>query len=194
MTPLVWSILLASIVVGSVILDSFSRSPTERKFLAGLRWAAVVGMIITIVWMLSKATYAQEEYRSFPATVVSVYDGDTPKVDIDLGFDLVMKDINLRLLCVDTPEMVGSERVEGTLVRDFVRDLMPPGTRVHLEITGTGKFGRPLAILTIVGEPITLNQLLYSKGMAEIEAYSAAQIRYCEELLALPDAANKPDQ
>ena len=46
------------------------------------------------------------EYR---ATVISVYDGDTITVDIDLGFGIVLRKQKLRLYGLNTPEVRGAE-------------------------------------------------------------------------------------
>ena len=56
------------------------------------------------------------------AKVVSVYDGDTITVDIDLGFGIVLKKQKLRLLGINTPEVRGEEKILGKKVRDLVRE------------------------------------------------------------------------
>ena len=50
------------------------------------------------------------EYRAF---VRKVYDGDTVTVDIDLGFDVVLKGQKIRLLKINAPEVRGEQRLEG---------------------------------------------------------------------------------
>ena len=44
------------------------------------------------------------EYRAF---VRKVYDGDTITVDIDLGFDVVLKAQKIRLVRINAPEVRG---------------------------------------------------------------------------------------
>ena len=41
------------------------------------------------------------EYR---CKVIKVVDGDTVDVDIDLGFDIVLRDERVRIMGIDTPE------------------------------------------------------------------------------------------
>ena len=41
------------------------------------------------------------EYR---ATIIKIIDGDTVDVDIDLGFNVVLKDERVRIAGIDTPE------------------------------------------------------------------------------------------
>ncbi len=59
------------------------------------------------------------EYR---AQVVSVYDGDTVRADIDLGFGIWRRDEPLRLLGINAPEVRGAERDAGLRSRDALRD------------------------------------------------------------------------
>jgi micrococcal nuclease len=80
------------------------------------------------------------------ATVVSVYDGDTIRADIDLGFGIHMKNQRIRFMGIDTAEVRGEERPEGLVARDFVRDRIL-GQRVMLRTfkDTKGKYGRWLA-------------------------------------------------
>ena len=66
-------------------------------------------------------TIYQKPKYIYRAVVVRVYDGDSIRVNIDLGFGVWLKDQAVRLLGIDTPEVRGSEREEGIKVRDFVR-------------------------------------------------------------------------
>jgi micrococcal nuclease len=47
---------------------------------------------------------------TYKAKVLSVYDGDSLRLDIDLGFKVVMQNQRVRLLGIDTPEVRGEER------------------------------------------------------------------------------------
>lgn len=106
--------------------------------------------------------------------MVSVYDGDTITVDIDLGFNISLRDQTLRLFCVDTPEVRGAERPRGLAVRDQVRLWLPVGASIELRSIKdrTGKFGRWLALVRPLAWSETVNRRLIDSGMAEIEAYS----------------------
>ncbi len=59
------------------------------------------------------------EYR---AQIVSVYDGDTVRADIDLGFGIWRRDEPLRLLGINAPEVRGAERELGLVSRDALRE------------------------------------------------------------------------
>lgn len=82
----------------------------------------------------------------YMATVLSVYDGDTIRVDIDLGFGIVMQNQSIRLLGMNTPEVRGEERQEGLVARDFVRSMID-GKEIMLRTfkDTKGKYGRWLA-------------------------------------------------
>ena len=58
----------------------------------------------------------------YNAKVVSVYDGDTITVDIDLGFKVMVKKESIRLWGINTPEVRGDSKVEWKKVRDYVRE------------------------------------------------------------------------
>ena len=49
------------------------------------------------------------EYR---CRVIKVIDGDTVDVDIDLGFDIVLRDERVRIMGIDTPESRTRDKVE----------------------------------------------------------------------------------
>jgi len=106
------------------------------------------------------------EYR---AIVKKVYDGDTITVDIDLGFDIWMKNKSIRLAGIDTPEIRGEERPEGLVVKDIVLKMIPVGSEVILktEKDATGKYGRYLAEVWKVGDFNSLNEWLLDNGYAE---------------------------
>lgn len=42
---------------------------------------------------------------TYPATVTAVHDGDTITADIDLGFDVVLRDQKIRLYGINSPEL-----------------------------------------------------------------------------------------
>ena len=58
---------------------------------------------------------------TYACKVVNVVDGDTIDIELDLGFDVKMKE-RVRLLDVDTPEVFGKKAVpEGTTASDFTK-------------------------------------------------------------------------
>ena len=86
------------------------------------------------------------EYR---AKLVKVVDGDTIDLDIDLGFNIHIRE-RVRLYGVNTPEVRGSEKKSGMAAKAFVKwwlqvDKGPIMVRTVKD--KRGKFGRMLAIL-----------------------------------------------
>ena len=102
------------------------------------------------------------------------YDGDSPTIDIDLGFDIWMRNQKVRLYGVDTPELRGEEREDGIYVRDIVREWCQPGSEILIRThkDQKGKYGRWLAEIQPEGWIETVNARLWRDGHAEIEAYS----------------------
>ena len=102
----------------------------------------------------------------YKAYVVSVYDGDTCDVEIDLGFKIKIKE-RLRLLGVDTPEIRTKDKAEkkrGLQVRDKLRKLIFRQT-VLIATEKEGKFGRYLADMwTSTG--LHINSWLLESGYA----------------------------
>ena len=52
----------------------------------------------------------------------SIYDADTIKIKVDLGFGLYFNLGSCRLYGIDAPEIRGEEKPEGLIARDFVRE------------------------------------------------------------------------
>lgn len=106
----------------------------------------------------------------YKAKVVSVYDGDTIRVKLDLGFGISTggsKGESLRLYGVNTPELRGAEKERGKMVRDELRKLID-GKDVTIQTLKdkTGKYGRYLAkVYTVAG--ICVNDWLIENGYAE---------------------------
>jgi micrococcal nuclease len=92
----------------------------------------------------------------YKAVVVKVVDGDTVDVDIDLGFNVWLKEQRIRLYGIDTPESRTRDKVEkvfGNLAKQKVLEFCPIGSNIILQTKtddSRGKYGR------ILGELVTL--------------------------------------
>ena len=111
------------------------------------------------------------DYR-YRAAVASVYDGDTFRADVDLGFSAWLKNVKFRMAGIDTPELRGpaAERAAGLAARDRLRELMPVGAPVLIASTKAGKYGRYLAdvFIEVSGGPaLHVNQVLLDEGHAQ---------------------------
>ena len=109
-----------------------------------------------------KAIGKMYEYN---ATVLQVYDGDTITIEVDLGFK-ISQTIKVRLAGIDTPEVKGSERERGLMVRDWLRDkILGKEVCIKTYKDKTGKYGRYIAEVFYGGDCI--NALLLSIGYAK---------------------------
>lgn len=105
---------------------------------------------------------------AYNAQVLSVYDGDTITVMLDMGLD-VQKKAKCRFLGIDTPELrtkSASEKKLGYAARDRLRELIL-GKVVRLQsMTKPDKYGRLLVKVWSDGEFI--NDLMIEEGLARI--------------------------
>lgn len=107
----------------------------------------------------------------YKVNVVDVYDGDTIRVEIDLGFGLKWrgydnKGVQIRLYGINTPEIRGEERDRAIMIRDKVRELILNKTVILKTIKDmTGKYGRYLGVIITEGN-ININEWLLNEGYA----------------------------
>jgi micrococcal nuclease len=111
----------------------------------------------------------------YKAKIVSVYDGDTCRADIDLGLNTWIHNEKLRLLRINAPEIRGEERQAGLSARDFLRELIS-GKEVIIQTVKDrkGKYGRYLAEIWVEQEEgiwVNVNDLMVTDGFAEYKAY-----------------------
>ena len=104
------------------------------------------------------------EYR---ARVLSVYDGDTIRADIDLGLCVKLCNQQLRLYGINTPEVRGSYRLKGIAARDALRSLIDgEDVKIVTHKDRTGKYGRWL--VEVWFREIHVNEWLLQNGYAEV--------------------------
>ena len=108
------------------------------------------------------------EYR---CKVIKVIDGDTVDVDIDLGFDIMLRDERVRIMGIDTPESRTRDKV-GLASKDRLKELIVgksgPILKTQINKKGEdmrGKFGRILGdFVTDDGRMVT--DILVEEGHA----------------------------
>ena len=113
---------------------------------------------------------AQYVYRT---RLVRVVDGDSCVLDIDLGCHVTITR-PVRLLGVDTPEVVGTTRAAGVAAQVYATTWLT-GRRlvVETQLDKNDKFGRLLATIYRSNDPISLNESLITDGHAV--AYDGGQ-------------------
>lgn len=84
----------------------------------------------------------------YKATVISVTDGDTVRLDIDLGFNITIHNTPIRLIGIDAPEM---NTIAGKTAKTYLKELLPVGTSVTLRSykDKTEKYGRILGTIMV---------------------------------------------
>ena len=111
---------------------------------------------------------AAPEYGTVTVSkVISVYDGDTFRVDIDSLPPIVGKNIPIRLNGVDTPEIRGKCKYEKDLAvkaRDFVRNKLANAKEIKLNNLQRGKYFRVVANVMVDG--VSLEQELLENELA----------------------------
>jgi|TARA_R110001599_G_scaffold71320_5_gene199105 micrococcal nuclease len=104
------------------------------------------------------------EYRAF---VRKVYDGDTVTVDIDLGFDTILKAQKIRLTKINAPEIRGDQREAGLKSRDALRTKIGnKWIKIKTQKDKKGKWGRWLGEIWLEEECV--NDWLLNEGLAEL--------------------------
>tara|TARA_B100001057_G_C22862489_1_gene955115 strand:- start:1976 stop:2434 length:459 start_codon:yes stop_codon:yes gene_type:complete len=112
------------------------------------------------------------EYR---CKVVKVIDGDTVDVDIDLGFDIMLRDERVRIMGIDTPESRTRDKVEKKFglaskarLKELIGGKSGPILKTQINKKGEdmrGKFGRILGdFVTDDGRLVT--DILVEEGHA----------------------------
>lgn len=111
----------------------------------------------------------------YNVVIKEVIDGDTVKVDINLGFDMWIKNQNIRLYGIDAPESRTKDIVEkkfGLLTKTEVQKFLPVGSRQQMVsvMSQKGKFGRILGEFLASGpnenERFNLNRHLVDNHLA----------------------------
>jgi micrococcal nuclease len=114
----------------------------------------------------------QSSLYIYRAKVISVYDGDTVTVVIDLGFNIT-NEFHVRLYGIDTPELRGVEdKTPGINARERLKQLVL-GQDVFLSTLKDKKekYGRYLATIWLPSNDeegaVNINLMLVDEGLAK---------------------------
>lgn len=99
--------------------------------------------------------------------IENCYDGDTCTVDADLGFNVVLNNVKIRLARIDAPEIRGPSKEEGRRSKKCLLDLLK--NPLTMKSAGKGKYGRWIAELFSGGRNIS--DLMVDGGCAEYRDY-----------------------
>ena len=127
-----------------------------------LSTSLLIGLLVTL------PAQAAPQYGTVTVSkVISVYDGDTFRVNIDSLPPIVGKNIPIRVNGVDTPEIRGKCQYEKDLAlkaRDFVRGRLANATDIKLTNLQRGKYFRVVANVVVDG--VSLERELLDNGLA----------------------------
>ena len=124
-------------------------------------------LLLTLFLGVLSAQAAPEYGTVTVSKVISVYDGDTFRVDIDSLPPIVGKNIPIRLNGIDTPEIRGKCQYEKDLAlkaRDFVRNKLANAKEIKLTKLQRGKYFRVVADVMIDG--VSLEKELLENKLA----------------------------
>jgi endonuclease YncB( thermonuclease family) len=134
-----------------------------------------------LIATLALSTQAAPQYGTVTVSkVISVYDGDTFRVNIDSLPPIVGKNIAIRVNGVDTPEIRGKCQYEKDLAleaRDFVRAKLSNAKEIKLTNLQRGKYFRVVANVVVDG--VSLEQELLDNELA-YEYSGGKKLSWCK--------------
>ena len=105
----------------------------------------------------------------YSAKVVDIHDGDTIKVDIDLGFGITLKNQTFRFFGINAPEIHGETKTAGLKTTAYVQQMLTDKEIIIVTIKDEKeKFGRWLGRIFYHdgNDWVDLNSELINKGLA----------------------------
>ena len=131
--------------------------------------------------LISFSSQAKPQYGTVTVSkVISVYDGDTFRVNIDSLPPIVGKNIRIRVNGVDTPEIRGKCQYEKDLAlkaRDFVRAKLANAKEIKLTNLQRGKYFRVVANVLVDG--VSLEKELLDNNLA-YEYSGGKKLSWCK--------------
>jgi len=136
---------------------------------------------VLLFLFISLFTQAKPQYGTVTVSkVISVYDGDTFRVNIDSLPPIVGKNIRIRVNGVDTPEIRGKCLYEKNLAlkaRDFVRARLANAKEIKLTNLQRGKYFRVVANVLVDG--VSLERELLDNNLA-YEYSGGKKLSWCK--------------
>jgi micrococcal nuclease len=137
---------------------------------------------LLFILLISISVQAAPQYGTvIVSKVISVYDGDTFRVNIDSLPPIVGKNIPIRVNGVDTPEIRGKCQYEKDLAleaRDFVRGKLSNAKEIKLTNLQRGKYFRVVANVVVDG--VSLEKELLDNELA-YEYSGGKKLSWCKE-------------
>lgn len=108
---------------------------------------------------------------TYKAILIRVIDGDTVDLEIDLGFDLSIRQ-RLKLYGVGTPDSRSADtstKQKGLEAKQRLTELLPRQFKITTILNKRGKYGRVLGIIHLTdkeGNDVNVNELMVNEGHA----------------------------
>jgi len=121
----------------------------------------VTALILIFVTLLQDA----RGYGPYNADYIFNYDGDSITLAIEIWPDLIQVK-RVRLAGVDTPEIKSKCETEKILAADaknYVADTLSSAESILVTVSGFGKYGRPISVITADG--VDLSSSLIDMGL-----------------------------
>jgi endonuclease YncB( thermonuclease family) len=137
-------------------------------------------LLLVVILAILPAQAAPQYGTVTVSKVISVYDGDTFRVNIASLPPIVGKNIAIRVNGVDTPEIRGKCQYEKNLAleaRDFVRGKLANAKEIKLTNLQRGKYFRVVANVVIDG--VSLEQELLDNELA-YEYSGGKKLSWCK--------------
>jgi len=135
----------------------------------------------TLLIILSCQSYA----NSFNAKYIKNYDGDTITVDLDCDIDFFCKNVNIRLLGINTPEIRTKnkcEKVKGYKAKQFVKDRLSNANKIELKDCFKGKYFRLVCNIIYDGKNLS-KELLRANLAYSYFGGTKQKINWCDNVL-----------
>jgi|TARA_Y100000310_G_scaffold145881_1_gene145281 micrococcal nuclease len=103
----------------------------------------------------------------YKATLNRIIDGDTIDVNVDLGFDVKIKQ-RVRLYGINTPEVRTkdlNEKKKGLEATEYLKKILPKEFVIETILNKRGKYGRVLGILWV--KDVNINEKMVNEGYAK---------------------------
>jgi len=103
----------------------------------------------------------------YKAKLSRIVDGDTLWLFVDLGFKVVVE-LEFRLFGLNTPEVVGVQKIAGLAAKAELERLLLLG-KLRIETSKSDKYGRWLVTIFVdlpIGTTINVNESLLRSGHA----------------------------
>lgn len=148
-----------------------------------MRWLLVVMALFTVQFANA---YPVSEIKLLTEDVTSVYDGDTLTIQVPYAPDVFGKDLSVRIIGIDTPEMRSGcetkeqrdhEKALAIKARDQVVEMLAIGKRVTLTELDRDKYFRLLAVVKIDG--VSVGDALIGSGLA-VPYFGATKVGWCK--------------